>query len=270
VPLLELVGIHKSYRRGGVLGRRERFEVLRDVHVAIEPQACVGLLGRSGSGKSTLGRIALGIEKPDSGTVLYHGKDFHSLSSKDYKDARKNLQVVFQNSLGSVNPRMTASEIVAEPLRNFENLSEKALDDRVSSLLGRVGLEPADAPKLPHQFSGGELQRVCIARAIALRPQVIILDEPVSSLDMIVQARIIDLLSNLQRELGTSYLFISHDIRVLLRMSTSLAVLHEGSIVGFARHINELKDLSHPAFKELLNAVLPPLPASADHPLSAI
>jgi nickel transport system ATP-binding protein len=263
MALLEMVGIHKSYRRGGTLGRQERFEVLRDVHLAIEPKACVGLLGRSGSGKSTLGRIALGIEEPDSGSVLFQGKNFHTLSSTEYREARKNLQVVFQNSLGSVNPRMTAAEIVAEPLRNFENLSEKALLDRVYSLLGRVGLEPADGQKLPHQFSGGELQRICIARAIALRPRVIILDEPVSSLDMIVQAQTIDLLSNLQRELGTSYLFISHDIRVLLRMSTSLAVIHEGAIVGFARHMDELKGLSHPAFKELLNAVLPPLPAPA-------
>ena len=170
MALLELVGIHKSYRRGGVLGRRERFEVLRDVHLSIEPKACVGLLGRSGSGKSTLGRIALGIEEPDSGGVLFEGRDFRTLSSREYRDARRNLQVVFQNSLGSVNPRMTAAEIVAEPLRNFENPSERALLDRVHSLLAKVGLEPADGRKLPHQFSGGELQRICIARAIALRP----------------------------------------------------------------------------------------------------
>jgi nickel transport system ATP-binding protein len=258
--LLELRAIDKSYRRGGWFGNRDRVQVLKKVSLSLNEGACLGLLGRSGSGKSTLSRIALGLECPDSGDILFQGKELAGLSRRESFLARKGLQVVFQNSLGSVNPRMTAGEVVAEPIRNFERVTKSELRHRVGRLLEMVGLDASDAEKLPHQFSGGQLQRVCVARAIALKPRVIILDEAVSSLDMIVQTRILDLLSALRRELGTSYLLISHDIRVILRMADSLAVLHEGEIVGYAERMEEAGTIQHPVFAALMDAVLHLLP----------
>jgi len=263
MSLLELREIQKSYRRGGFFGRHYRFQVLKDVSLTLDPGKCLGLLGRSGAGKSTLGRIALGLEPPDSGEVLFKGKSLRSMNRKQSHRTRRNLQVIFQNSLGSVNPRLTAARIIAEPVQNFEDINGKELRKRVCYLLERVGLRETDADKHPHQFSGGELQRVCIARAISLMPQVIVLDEAVSSLDMVIQATILDLLSELQRELGTAYLFISHDIRVLLRMADSLAVMHDGRIVEFSRDLEGLGRMKHPAFLELLKAILPPLPPAS-------
>jgi len=259
--LLELRAIDKSYRRGGWFGNRDRVQVLKKVSLTLGEGACLGLLGRSGSGKSTLSRIALGLEPTDSGQVLFQGRELAGLGRRESALARRDLQVVFQNSLGSVNPRMTAGQVVAEPIRNFESLTPSGLRSWVSRLLEMVGLKASDAEKLPHQFSGGQLQRVCIARAIALKPKVIILDEAVSSLDMIVQTRILDLLAGLRHELGTSYLFISHDIRVILRMADSLAVLHEGEIVGYAESIERVGAIKHPVFTALMKAVLPALPS---------
>jgi nickel transport system ATP-binding protein len=161
---------------------------------------------------------------------------------------------------------MTAGQVVAEPIRNFESATPSELRSRVGRLLEMVGLKPSDAEKLPHQFSGGQLQRVCIARAIALKPRVIILDEAVSSLDMVVQTKILDLLAGLRRELGTSYLFISHDIRVILRMADSLAVLHEGEIVGYAERLEDIGTIQHPVFRALMGSVLPALPPGMGDP----
>jgi nickel transport system ATP-binding protein len=259
--LLELRAIDKSYRRGGWFGNRDRVQVLKKVSLSLNDGACLGLLGRSGSGKSTLSRIALGLEHPDSGQIFFQGKELAGLNHRETSLARKDLQVVFQNSLGSVNPRMTAGQVIAEPICNFESVRKPELRSRVGRLLEMVGLKASDAEKLPHQFSGGQLQRVCIARAIALKPRVVILDEAVSSLDMVVQARILDLLAGLRRELGTSYLLISHDIRVIMRMADSLAVLHEGEIVGYAERIEQVGAIQHPVFNALMDAVLQPLPS---------
>jgi nickel transport system ATP-binding protein len=261
MSLLELRAIDKSYRRGGWFGKRDRVRVLKKVSLFLGDGECLGLLGRSGSGKSTLSRITLGLEPPDSGQGLFQGQELARLNRRESIMARKDLQVVFQNSLGSVNPRMTAGQVVAEPIRNFESATTSELRSRVGRLLEMVGLRAADAEKLPHQFSGGQLQRVCIARAIALKPRVVILDEAVSSLDMVVQTRILDLLAGLRRELGTSYLLISHDIRVILRMADSLAVLHEGEIVGYAESMEEVAAIKHPVFTALMDAVLPALPS---------
>lgn len=260
MPLLELKGIDKYYRRGGWFGHCERVPVLKQVSLNIEDGACLGLLGRSGSGKSTLSRIALGLEPPDAGRVRFMGCDPARQNGTVAKQLRKEMQVVFQNSLGSVNPRMTAGEVIAEPICNFESPTRAQLTSRIGSLLEMVGLQFSDARKLPHQFSGGQLQRVCIARAIALKPKLIILDEPVSSLDMVVQARILDLLAGIRQELGTSYLFISHDIRAVLQLADRLAVIHEGRVVGLTERLEDLAGLTHPVIAELLQAVLPENP----------
>ncbi len=259
--LLELKNVSKSYRRGGLLGPQQRIQVLKSVNLQIPPGSCLGLLGRSGAGKSTLGRIALGLETPDSGTVRYNGMNIASLNKTEYRRFRRNVQVVFQNSLGSVNGRWSAFDIISEPLRNFEPHANGNLRGKVGELLQQVGLDPTDANKYPHQFSGGELQRICIARAIALNPKLIVLDEAVSSLDMLIQAKVVTLLRELQESLGIAFLFISHDIRVVLRTADRLAIMHAGQIVEQADDIRSVDRLSHPAFGNLLKAILPPVPA---------
>ena len=261
MELLSLKGIGKAYRQGGVFGSKVRFEVLKDINLSIARGSCLGLIGRSGSGKSTLSRIALCLERPDRGEVRYNGVCVKNMSKKQLRTFRRNCQVVFQNSLGSVNPRFTAGEVVAEPLKNFESLDAKRLNDKIDELLMKVGLQPADAEKYPHQFSGGELQRVCIARAIALNPRLIVLDEAVSSLDMLIQSRIIELLNHLKDTLGVAYLFISHDIRVLLKMADELAVLHDGVIVETVNPVHMEARAYHPVLTGLVDAVLPSRPA---------
>ncbi|NJL59342.1 MAG: ATP-binding cassette domain-containing protein [Desulfobacteraceae bacterium] len=260
MELLNLKGAGKSYSRGGIFNAGNKFDVLADICLSIAPGTCLGLLGRSGSGKSTLGRLALGLERPDAGAVFYRGKSVWDMPKKEYREFRRNIQVVFQNSPGSVNPRFTAARIIAEPLHNFESLSAGDLRRKVAELLEQVGLRSEDGAKYPHQFSGGELQRVCIARAIALNPRLIVLDEAVSSLDMLIQARIIELLRTLQRSMGTAYLFISHDIRVLVKMADRLAVLDKGQIVEELSVSDSVSRPYHPAFAELISAILPPVP----------
>lgn len=269
MQLLELKNIRKSYRSFGLWAPKQSNEVLKSINLKIHPGTCLGLLGRSGSGKSTLGRIALGLEPPDEGMVCYNGKDIADLTAKEHRGFRRSVQVVFQNAAGSVNGRWTAFDIVAEPLKNFERLTAGQMKEKVAELLQQVGLDPDDAQKHPHQFSGGELQRICIARAIALKPQLIILDEAVSSLDMLIQARIVTLLQELQHKLNIAYLFISHDIRVVLRMADQLAVMHDGRIVAFAEEMDALDNISHPAFDSLLDAVLPPVASTADSVFAA-
>lgn len=231
--VLELRGVVKTYRRGGFFRKGETFFVLRDVDIEIESGECVGLAGRSGSGKSTLGRIILGLESPDAGQGRLLGQDMFGADKTGVfwdKTLRQSVQVVFQDALGSVNPRFRAGEIIAEPLRNFENMRGPALQDRVKELLERVGLRPGDAFKHPCRFSGGQLQRVCIARALAVRPRLIVLDEAVSSLDMLAQSRILDLLDDLRREDGTSYLFITHDLRLVRRFCDRALAMSEGRL----------------------------------------
>jgi len=261
--LIDLENVGKSYRPGGIFSTAPPVAVLENIDLSIAPGTCMGLLGRSGSGKSTLGRLVLGLERPDAGKIRYEGKSIREMNRTEYREFRRNVQVVFQNSLGSVNPRFTAAQIIAEPLKNFESLSPRTLERKIGGLLEQVGLSSVDAGKFPHQFSGGELQRICIARAVSLSPKLIVLDEAVSSLDMLVQARIIDLLTELQRSLGTAYLFISHDIRILVKMAHTLAVLSGGRIVEYVDTDDAVRYGGHPALTALIDAVLPPLPGVA-------
>lgn len=262
MTLLSLKAVGKSYHRGGMWSARNRVEVLKNVNLDIAPGVCLGLIGRSGVGKSTLSRIVLGLERPDRGEVDYDGVSLTKMTREQSRIYRRNCQVVFQNSLGSVNPRFTAGQVIAEPLNNFESMDGKQVKQRIDDLLEKVGLHPSDADKYPHQFSGGELQRVCIARAIALNPRLIVLDEAVSSLDMVIQSKIVALLNSLKETLGIAYLFISHDIRVLLKMADRLCVLYEGEVVETIDLMgNEKPDRFHPALTEMVKAVLPPVPS---------
>jgi len=258
--LLETENICKSYHRGGWFGRGEPVPAVTDVSLAIPEGGSLGLIGRSGAGKSTLGRIVLGLERPDSGTVRYRGRDLQGFAREDWQRFRREVQVVFQNALGSVNPRWIAREIIAEPLRNFGMLTDNQLRDRIDLLLAMVGLDPADARKYPHQFSGGQLQRICIARALALEPRLVILDEAVSSLDMLIQAQTLKLLRRLQQQTGVSYLFVSHDIRIVAGFCDRVAIMHQGRISSTVSDLREARDAEDPVLRQLANAVLPAWP----------
>ncbi|MDR1915654.1 MAG: ATP-binding cassette domain-containing protein [Synergistaceae bacterium] len=263
MSFIELKGVQKSYRQGGLLGIRRRIGGLNGLDLKIMSGGCRGLLGASGCGKSTTGRLILGLEQPDEGHVLYKGRDLRELKGAERREFRRNSQVVFQNSHGAVNPRFQAWKIIGEPLMNFEKISIPELRVRAAGLLKKVGLSETDMDKLPHQFSGGELQRVCIARALALSPEFILFDEAVSALDMLNQSLVLELLMELKRSTGTTFLFISHDMRVLLKVSDSIAVMEGGRISFYADDLSELETsgaVSDPALRSLAGAVLPPEP----------
>ncbi len=260
MPVIELDNITKTYGRGGFFRKQERFTVLNNVDLSLRAGECLGLVGRSGSGKSTLGRIMLGLEAPDSGTVRILGQNVTGRKTLP-TGLRRAVQVVFQDAIGSSNPRLTAGEIIAEPLRNFDKLKGRQLKDRVAELLEQVGLSPDDANKLPGRFSGGQLQRICIARALAPSPRVIVLDEAVSSLDMLIQARILDLLTDLRKKHDTAYLFVTHDLRLVRRFCDRAFFMSDGSLHAFdPEKMADMKGSK--ALEELFNAILPPMPDS--------
>lgn len=234
--------------------------VLSRVSLHIEEGTCLGLLGSSGAGKSTLGRVILGLEKPREGEVRFQGQDLYKLDPKMRRAIRRDLQVVFQDCYSALNPRMTAEQIIGEPLHNYETLTVQEQKRAVGELLECVGLSAADMKKQPFQFSGGQLQRINIARAIALKPKLIVLDEAVSSLDMINRANILRLLDDLRATFGLSYLFITHDIRAAYMISDALAVMEKGEIVEYNASKEQFLRSSHPAVRGLLDSML------ADHP----
>lgn len=258
--IIECEQVVKRYRRGSFFQKGEDIVAVSKVSIKVEEGSIVGLIGPSGSGKSTLSRMVLGLEHPEEGHVHFRGKDMHGFGKEDWRSFRRDVQAVFQNALGSINPRFTAGEAIAEPILNFEHLGPGAQKERIEELLTMVGLQSDDMTKLPHQFSGGQLQRICIARALALRPSLIVLDEAVSSLDMITQARILDLLKGIQRETGISYLLITHDIRLVNGFCDKVAVMDEGRITAWFDEPAALSQSDDPTLRSLYDAVLPPLP----------
>jgi len=257
MSLLEVKDITYSYAIPGLFRRyTQQVKVLSGVSISIENGQCLGLLGTSGAGKSTLGKVILGLEKPKRGKVIFQGIDLYSADPSARKQLRRDLQVVFQDCHSSVNPRMTAEQIIAEPLKNFEKLSSMELKRTIGELLERVGLRPEDMRKQPHQFSGGQLQRINIARAIALKPKLIVLDEAVSSLDMVTQSHILNLLNELKSAYGLSYLFITHDIKAAYAISDAIAVLEQGEVIARCTDKAELLKLKHPSIEKLLGSML--------------
>jgi nickel transport system ATP-binding protein len=262
MSLLHVKNVTHSYPSSNQLWRKRRqTTVLSNVSLTIEQGMCLGLLGMSGAGKSTLGKVILGLEKPLKGQVLFQGHDLYHADAAARKQLRRDLQVVFQDSCSSVNPRMTAEQIIGEPLRNYERLSYAELRRKVGELLMQVGLSPDDSRKHPHQFSGGQLQRINIARAIALKPKLIVLDEAVSSLDMVNQTHILGLLDELKLTLGVSYLFITHDIKAAASISDALIVMEKGEVVDRRDDAAQLASSQHPSVKALMESIL------SDHPL---
>ena len=231
MTLLAVEGVRKIYQQ-----RRRDAEVvaLDDVSLAIESGECLGLVGESGSGKSTLARLILALEAPSAGTISYRGEDLARLSAANLLRLREKMQIVFQDPHASLNPRMTIHDIVAEPLvihQRYRPMPARARRDRVVELLTTVGLKRDHLWRFPHEFSGGQRQRICIARALALEPEFLILDEPTSALDVSVQAQVLNMLQELQRRLKLTYLFISHDLGVIQYMADRVTVMQHGRIV---------------------------------------
>lgn len=259
MSLISTKGVSKTYRSHSLVGASSTKMVLDDISLAIEEGETVALVGRSGCGKSTLARLLVGLESPSAGTVMFRGHAVDTLTRGGLKDFRREVQLVFQDSPSAVNGRFSIRAIIAEPLRHLTALDDRQRDARVSELLKMVQL-PADlADHLPSQVSGGQLQRVCIARALAVNPKLIILDEAVSNLDIHLQASALELLGRLQKETGIAYLFVTHDLRLVKRFASRCLVMDEGRIVEEIRSA-DIALLAHPAARSLLAAILPPLP----------
>ena len=257
IPVLEVRDLVKHYSvGGGFFGRgRKQLRAVDGVSFSIGQGETLGLVGESGCGKSTVGTAVLRLVEPTSGQVTLEGEEITGLGSAALLDRRKRMQVIFQDPYSSLNPRMTAGEIVQEPLINFGIGSRAEQRDRVALLFARVGLRPDQRANYPHEFSGGQRQRLGIARALALGPSVIIGDEPVSALDVSVQAQVINLMMDLQQEFGLSYLFVAHDLGVVEHISHRVAVMYLGKIVEIAARAALFETPRHPYTEALLAAV---------------
>ncbi len=261
-PLLRLTGLVKEFSVARGWGRSDRLRALDGVSLEIPRGETLGLVGESGSGKTTLGRCILRLTQPDSGAVEFDGIDVLGLDPPALRQFRRRMQIVFQDPFGSLNPRMTIGKAVREPME-IHRLGELAeLDQRVDALLGEVGLDQSFRPRYPHELSGGQRQRVGIARALAVEPEFLILDEPVSALDVSVQAQVLTLLRDLQQRRGLTYLFVAHDLAVVRQVATRVAVMYLGRIVERGT-VNDLYAApQHPYTAALLSAVPHPDPTA--------
>jgi oligopeptide/dipeptide ABC transporter ATP-binding protein len=262
-PILEVKDLKKHFPiKKGLLQRTVGHVYAVDgVSFSIAPGETLGLVGESGCGKSTVGRVVLRLIEPTSGGIELEGRDLTSLSKSELRPYRRQMQIIFQDPFSSLDPRMTAGEIVAEPLRVHKIARRRERRDRVAALFERVGLRRAQMDNYPHQFSGGQRQRIGIARALALNPKLIIGDEPVSALDVSIQAQVINLLMDLQRDLGLGYLFISHNLAVVEHISHRIAVMYLGRLVEYADKRTIFTNPKHPYTEALLAAVPVPDPA---------
>jgi oligopeptide/dipeptide ABC transporter ATP-binding protein len=251
-----------------LLGRRSApVRAVDGVSFSIEEGATFALVGESGCGKTTVAKMILLLEQPTEGSIRFRGQDVRLNKGRALHEYKRSVQAVFQDPYSSLNPRMRVTDIIGEPLQVHESLGGRALRMRVAELLDDVGLSPVAANFYPHQFSGGQRQRIAIARALALRPKLIVLDEPVSGLDVSIRAQIINLLGDLQRSLGLSYLLISHDLAIVEHMSHVVGVMYLGKIVETAREESLNTNPLHPYTKALLAAVPHPDP---DIPMGTI
>ena len=225
------------------------------VNFAIKEGQSYGVIGESGSGKSTIGKTIVGLEKATKGQIIYQGYDVTKKSNRKKHHYNKDVQMIFQDSLSSLNPRKKILDIIAEPIRNFEDLSEEQVKDKVKELLAIVGLEEDAMYKFPHQFSGGQRQRIGVARAVASHPKLIIADEPVSALDLSVQAQVLNYMKKIQKEMGISYMFISHDLGVVYHMCDNLAIMHRGRFVEIGSRDDIYNHPQHIYTKRLLAAI---------------
>jgi oligopeptide/dipeptide ABC transporter ATP-binding protein len=260
--VLEAAGLSKHFqaRRGMFGGSRGVVRAVDDVSFTIESGQTLGVVGESGCGKTTTAKLVLGLEEPTGGSIRFEGRDLKGLDAAGRRHYRKSVQAVFQDPYASLSPRMRISDIIAEPLVTNEDVSAGDVRKRVLRLLDLVGLAGRSADLFPHEFSGGQRQRIAIARALALSPKLVVLDEPVSALDVSIRAQILNLLRDLQEQLGLSYLFIAHDLAAVAHMSHTIVVMYLGKIVemGDARTLAHTP--KHPYTEALFSAALPSHP----------
>lgn len=252
-PLIQVKNLSKIFT---VQGKKR--VVLNNISFGIPQGKTLGLVGESGSGKSTLARCLLRLDEPSSGQLFFAEKDILHFNSQELFSFRRHAQIIFQDPYSSLNPRMTARDIIAEPLRIHRIMHESAMDHYLNTLLDMVGLSKTVLGRFPHEFSGGQRQRIGIARALALKPQFLICDEPLSALDVSVQAQIVNILKDLQKELKLTYLFIAHDLAMVKYISDFVAVMYLGNIVEMASSASLYENPHHPYTQALLSAI--PIP----------
>ena len=251
---------HFRARRGFFGGERGVVRAVDGISFAIDPGRTLGVVGESGCGKTTTAKLVLGLEEPSGGSILFAGRDLAGLDTAGRRDYRRSVQAVFQDPYASLNPRMRISAIIAEPLVTNETVTPEALRARTLEMLDLVGLPSRSADLFPHEFSGGQRQRIAIARALVLSPRLVVLDEPVSALDVSIRAQILNLLRDLQDRLGLSYLFIAHDLAAVAHMSHEIVVMYLGKIVESGQAKTIARDAKHPYTKALFSAALPSHP----------
>jgi oligopeptide transport system ATP-binding protein len=259
--LISMQGLQVHYRLGGGLfSEKKVVKAVDGVSLDIKKGETLGLVGESGCGKSTLGKAILRLTEPTGGKVLYNGKDLANLPQSAMRDQRKNLQMIFQDPYASLNPRMTVGNIIGEPIRTFGLRNGGSVDEKVQDLMETVGLSRRFTKRYPHEFSGGQRQRIGIARALAVDPEFIVADEPISALDVSIQAQIMNLMERLQAEKNLTYLFISHDLRAVRHLSDRVAVMYLGKIVELAGGKEVYRDPLMPYTRALISAVPVPDP----------
>lgn len=260
-PLLSVRNLVKKFSiKGGILSREvASVQAVSGVSFDIQRGETLGLVGESGCGKSTLGRCILRLLEPNSGQIFFKGQDITQLPKAEMRKLRRNMQVIFQDPYASLNPRMSIESILEEPLVIHKiGKTSAERNSRILKLLDMCGLRKESLGRFPHEFSGGQRQRICIARALAVDPEFIVCDEPVSALDVSIQAQIVNLMQDLQKELGLTYLFIAHDLKVVEHISNRVAVMYLGRIVELATSEDLYRDAKHPYTKALLSAI--PIP----------
>jgi oligopeptide/dipeptide ABC transporter ATP-binding protein len=264
-PLLEVRDLKKHFAVGGTLLGRGRgwVKAVDGVNFTIHTSETLGLVGESGCGKTTTSKLILAAEEPTAGVIAFEGRDVVKFSAKELMDYRRKVQVVFQDPYSSLSPRMRVGDIIGEPIVTHERLSRQEVRGRVAELLELVGLRPDMARLFPHEFSGGQRQRLAIARALSTHARLIVLDEPVSALDVSIRAHIIGLLEELQARMGVSYLFIAHDLAAVAHISHQIAVMYLGKIVEVADSLELCDRPLHPYTKALFAASLPSHPDEA-------
>jgi oligopeptide transport system ATP-binding protein len=263
--LLRVEGLSKSFSiDNGMFSKKLELKALQDISFSVKRGETLGIVGESGCGKSTLGRCILQLLKPDHGQVLWMGEDLVPLKGEDMRLMRSDLQIIFQDPQASLNPRMTVGEIIAEPLRTLRpDLNAAQRRERVIDMMQGVGLRPEMITRYPHEFSGGQAQRIGIARALINGPKLIVCDEPVSALDVSIQAQILNILSEIKERLGLTLIFISHNLSVVRHVSDRILVLYLGRIVELASGDDLYEDSKHPYTRALLTAVPIPDPKRA-------